>query len=450
MKKTAIFLLVVLCTPNASARTEEAVPVAMQAYKACGLDQVGRLPGLSPQEAAQAAVDNCEPQFKQLESVILEFFRTAARHNPRLDAQIVADSLARAAALKEKLYEFCLQEASKREPAQTPYGIPTVSTIKKRSASIEIERGPKDEIYFIFDGDIDQESVSTAKQKLSALAKNQVATVLLNSAGGSLSSGLELGRAFRTEGMKTKVGRLSGGRLTPGECYSSCVFALAGGYFRLMEPESKIGVHRFYKDSASSYDLELAQVMSGEIISFLREMGVDPKLFELMASTSGRDILVLSDSELRKLNLLNYGELSAEWALQTTQNGIVYLQGQQETEAGLGKISFVCTAKGIGAVGAYLGPTEIPPEVEAVGLRINGSLVGELRLSRPVVVGAGGQLLVDFVPTQEELNLMLGAGKIGFSFKLPNQDQGFVFDIDATKGMKMLSNFLKACAAQSE
>src|SRR5207248_4420636 len=115
-----------------------------------------------------------------------------------------------------------------------------------------------------------------------------------NSPGGNLFAGMRLGRLFRKFGFSTYVGKWYGKALTneawlqqkeatPGECYSACVFAFVGGYFRYLTNASTIGVHRFSKTTASLSDLDVAQVVSGQIIAYLAEMGVDRALFELMS-----------------------------------------------------------------------------------------------------------------------------------------------------------------------
>ena len=78
------------------------------------------------------------------------------------------------------------------------------------------------------------------------------ASVYLNSPGGDLFAGMRLGQLFRKFGFSTHVGRWEGKTLTeaawvqqktttPGECYSACVFAFVGGYFRYLtnDPQSE-------------------------------------------------------------------------------------------------------------------------------------------------------------------------------------------------------------------
>lgn len=70
-------------------------------------------------------------------------------------------------------------------------------------------------------------------------------TVVLNSPGGNLGAGMELGEKIRTNRFATEIGRPGGAGVQPGVCYSACTFAFLGGIARQVRPESVFGVHRF-------------------------------------------------------------------------------------------------------------------------------------------------------------------------------------------------------------
>ncbi|PBB94119.1 hypothetical protein CK215_01285 [Mesorhizobium sp. WSM3864] len=85
------------------------------------------------------------------------------------------------------------------------------------------------------------------------------------------------------------------------QCASACSLAFLGGVHRVAEPGS-IGVHRPSlkpADGMSNEDAEARfQFGTAAIISYVVEMGADPKLMELASSYDKHDIRYLSASEL--------------------------------------------------------------------------------------------------------------------------------------------------------
>ena len=67
---------------------------------------------------------------------------------------------------------------------------------------------------------------------------------------------------------------------------------LLRGYFRYLDSGSTIGVHRFSKTTTSSSDLDMAQIVAGQIIAYFAEMGVDGALFELMSRAGNTEISI--------------------------------------------------------------------------------------------------------------------------------------------------------------
>ncbi|MQX01383.1 hypothetical protein [Sinorhizobium meliloti] len=87
--------------------------------------------------------------------------------------------------------------------------------------------------------------------------------VSLDSPGGSLVDGIEIGQFIRKNGAHTEVRRYSGeipGRyreeLSSAECYSACALAFMGGVEREVADDGKIGFHQFYGGSSSSGDCQ--------------------------------------------------------------------------------------------------------------------------------------------------------------------------------------------------
>src|SRR5262245_11235746 len=81
-----------------------------------------------------------------------------------------------------------------------------------------------------------------------------------------------------------------------------------GGVRRVAEAGS-IGVHRssFSPDSGMSTDEAVAnvQAVTADILAFMTEMGVDPKLLALALSYDESDVRYLSASEMAELGVTN-------------------------------------------------------------------------------------------------------------------------------------------------
>jgi hypothetical protein len=173
------------------------------------------------------------------------------------------------------------------------------------------------------------------------------ASVYLNSPGGDLMEGVELGRLIRRFGFDTYVGQESSEEFKhlPGQCYSACVLAFVGGRYRYDTPSSKIGVHRFYTESTTNADMDIAQILSATITNYLTEMDVDIGLFDRMSKAGKNEIYVLGKDDLKKLRVVNDGRFPAKWTIEVRE-GTFYLRGEQRTRVGGGKVIFICTNTG--------------------------------------------------------------------------------------------------------
>lgn len=135
--------------------------------------------------------------------------------------------------------------------------------------------------------------------------------LLLDSAGGSLQDGIELGRTIRARGLHTLVGRYDGGNfdrpIAPGVCLSACAYAFLGGEGRRLGEGSQLGFHQFaLPDGAALPDavgLAGGQEVSGMLISYLIEMGVDPRLFVLASATPSSEMLYPSREQRLEYDL---------------------------------------------------------------------------------------------------------------------------------------------------
>jgi len=124
--------------------------------------------------------------------------------------------------------------------------------------------------------------------------------VVLNSPGGSVSDALELGRALRDTGLKTRVA-------ADGICLSACPYLFAAGTERHAEAGARIGVHQHYFGEntllpafTAVSDIQRGQ---GAVMRYLDEMGVDPMLMALGLATPPDEIYLLLPEELTRYAL---------------------------------------------------------------------------------------------------------------------------------------------------
>ena len=154
--------------------------------------------------------------------------------------------------------------------------------------------------------------------------------LLIHSPGGSVKASLELGRSLRKLGTivivaramdrrqldgaagRAQKGLSSSMRFVSGTCASACVYALAGGYKRVVPPESRIAVHRM-AGNVSNYDFvagayENTRVYAGaselETLSqYIKTMGVNTDLVGMAESVPHDQARVLSTKEMSRLRL---------------------------------------------------------------------------------------------------------------------------------------------------
>ena len=181
---------------------------------------------------------------------------------------------------------------------------PMTFTLVHSDDGVQYGEGSRDYIYAEggFVGTT-QNAPSTSKAFLDFVAKNPPKAphpiVVLNSPGGNLGEGLELGLAIRKLHYWTQVGaRLPNDMVSPyvpkdvvpylpestsapfsGSCVSACTFAFLGGEQRFIDYGSEYGVHRFWSDNQSGApETEVeTQKITGELAEYLAEMGADPR-----------------------------------------------------------------------------------------------------------------------------------------------------------------------------
>ncbi len=119
--------------------------------------------------------------------------------------------------------------------------------------------------------------------------------VTFHSGGGNVMAAMAYGRAIRALGLPTM-------QIRSADCASACTLAFMGGVRRFAEPGA-IGVHQasFASDTALDGRTAVAAVQSltAEIMGYMIEMDVDPKLLQLSLSIDRDDMRYLTAGEMR-------------------------------------------------------------------------------------------------------------------------------------------------------
>ena len=317
-------------------------------------------------------------------------------------------------------------------------------TVVAPTPFIAITTGATPDIYI--DGPISNETIAQLAAVV-AVQSIKAATVYLNSPGGSLLAGIDLGKVIRRHGFDTNVGRkpIGNGSVIEGGCYSACVFAYLGGGYRYLNSKSEIGVHRFSTAAPAASDLDMAQIVSAAITNHLNAMGVDIALFERMTQAPKDGIIVLSNAERKGWRVVNDGVLPPVWGLVNTK-GVIYLKGEQQTYRGLGKFIFGCQAGTIVGAAFYEGGTnaETIAATKRYSLRIDSQFV-------PVQLRGEVQLLNGFVSANfpisaEQLRAIITAQEVGFAFHPPNETMFFGYTVGLLEGRAKILEFVNFCA----
>lgn len=158
----------------------------------------------------------------------------------------------------------------------------------------------------IQEGDTDRFTAFVRNHHLDA------ARVVLNSPGGSLLEGVRLGRAIRALNFDTAIG-VDRTPLTDQRdaiCASACAYAFAGGVLRFISPDDgKLGLHQFRTARGPGISEGDAQTVSGLLVAYLSEMGVDAKAFALASVTDPNGIIWLDARDAETLGFANNGVL---------------------------------------------------------------------------------------------------------------------------------------------
>ncbi|ACK50701.1 periplasmic protein-like protein [Methylocella silvestris BL2] len=132
--------------------------------------------------------------------------------------------------------------------------------------------------------------------------------VLLDSQGGKIVAGMELGKAFRKFGVTAIVASAGSGDATPapGVCYSACVYALMGAATRIVAPSSAIGVHRMFAYNGGARHFATGEMMAA-LRRYSRAMGVSTEVIAAAEQIGPDSLRILTPGELARWGLASAG-----------------------------------------------------------------------------------------------------------------------------------------------
>ena len=129
-----------------------------------------------------------------------------------------------------------------------------------------------------------------------------VKTVVLNSAGGSVTDALAMGRLIRESKFATEV---ESGKY----CVSSCPLVFAGGVERRAGDRAEIGVHQVAAIHSAANgpprdEMSVAQDISARCQRYLGEMGVSLQVWVHAMETPHDRLFVFKPDELKSLSMV--------------------------------------------------------------------------------------------------------------------------------------------------
>ena len=271
-------------------------------------------------------------------------------------------------------------------------------------------------------------------------------TVWLNSPGGNLFAGMQLGRIIRKHGAWTYI--INYRTLLPGECYSACAMAFLGGVYRFNDNGARYGVHRAsLRGGSPTGGVDVGQHLSAAVANYIREMGVDARLLTLWMKAGPDQMYVVSQKEARDLGVVNNGRKPPQWSIVKSPGGAL-LQGRQATTDGTGTVSFSCDDKQTVLSSVYEPASKGKP-VTAGGwshlLTVDGD--EERPLQALGMSGEGGIIRATLVLPSDVVRLAMSAKQIGHQMR-PSGNRastiGFSIDIDP-RSASMVKKFLTDC-----
>jgi hypothetical protein len=297
-------------------------------------------------------------------------------------------------------------------------------------------------------GEIDAD----AGKRLDALMKEKIiidgSVLYLDSPGGNLIGGMELGRTIRKHHLTTDIARKSEklDESEPASCVSACALAFLGGEYRSVMQGSVYGAHPNKNDTA--------QFLSAAVVAYIQEMGVATEPFTIATRAGKDESMAFSEPDLLKLGLINNGRQKTVWTLESLDSGL-YLKGQRETVNGINKllIGFCPPApkRPFLHVTFDAGPhADEIMRMSADSLVIDGQFI-PIESFRTHKESRNGWVIAAYTLDSTLLAMIQTAKTVGLALQMvrdPPYYAGFL-DLPMSEGTAELPQFLSVCARLS-
>ncbi|MEZ5938060.1 MAG: hypothetical protein R3C52_07555 [Hyphomonadaceae bacterium] len=226
------------------------------------------------------------------------------------------------------------------------------------------------------DGDLTPDTPKALQAFLERSEVGPDTRIYLNSLGGDLTAGMQLGRVIRAAHLNTGVGRNKRdpdeaepislaviSKVYPGYCVSACTLAFLGGVSRRVDPGGTYAVHQVSMDCVDKRQavsrfpwtpqpgvnycpelgdaLSMVQIASGAVVEYVRSMGVDPLFLSEMAKAGPNTINALTESQLDAYRI-NFTMRTTSWSFETDAHGQFYLKHTQGDEWKEDRVEFYC------------------------------------------------------------------------------------------------------------
>lgn len=226
------------------------------------------------------------------------------------------------------------------------------------------------------DGDFTPQTPAAFRTFLGRSNYTPETRVYLNSLGGDLAAGMEVGRIIREAHLNTGVARNKPpvnaattvdlnaySRTYPGYCISACALAFLGGTSRMVQPGSTYAVHQvsmncIERDAARARfpwvllpnvtycpdlreALSLVQEASGAVVQYVQGMGANPVFLTEMSKAGPDAINPLSEDQLDAYHI-NFVMRNESWDYLTDPHGQFFLRHTQGDEWKEDRIEFFC------------------------------------------------------------------------------------------------------------
>jgi hypothetical protein len=313
------------------------------------------------------------------------------------------------------------------------------------------------------DGDLDLQSADKLKQLIKSNKIPDRSKIYLNSSGGSLAGGIELGKIIRENGLYTNVGKLDGIKeeskikgitwkdslISPANCLSACVLSYMGGEFRFLLNKSNLGVHRFYGGN-SAMDSDITQIASSYVLQYINSMGVNESIFHEMVKAGRDEINILTKNLSNQLNLVNEGYANTAWSIESTTGGI-YVKGERNTWRGVNKFLIACDTTNKKIFQTFIFDTEGREKdlaaMKSISLFLNSKQIPVEKhvWTKPLIINKNATIYMTLPP--EMLRSLIKADSIGIAYQYSFNAPVFLgFDeMNLTNGKEKIENILKLC-----